>query len=206
MQPGMTEAQVAWELECYMRTHGAEAIAFESIVASGPNSALPHAQPTERMLQRGEPITLDFGCVVDGYYSDLTRTVCLGEPADETYLTIWQTVLQAQQAVEQGARAGMTGEAVDTLARDIIKSADHGDHFGHGVGHGVGLAVHEAPRFSFTYPYEIPVGAVMTVEPGIYIPGWGGVRLEDMVVTGPAGVEILTTAPKEAILPRNASG
>jgi Xaa-Pro aminopeptidase len=200
MRPGMTENQVAWEIESYMRTHGASAVSFEPIVASGANSAMPHARPTERILQAGEPITMDFGCMVDGYCSDLTRTVCLGQPADDKYLTVWQTVLKAQELAEDGARAGMTGEQVDKLARDVISEAGFGDYFGHGLGHGVGLAIHESPRYSFTYPHEVPVGAVMTVEPGIYIPDWGGVRIEDMVVAREGGVEILTRAPKQAVL------
>jgi Xaa-Pro aminopeptidase len=200
MRPGMTENQVAWEIESYMRTHGASAVSFEPIVASGANSAMPHARPTERILQAGEPITMDFGCMVDGYCSDLTRTVCLGQPADDKYLTVWQTVLKAQELAEDGARAGMTGEQVDKLARDVLSEAGFGDYFGHGLGHGVGLAIHESPRYSFTYPHEVPVGAVMTVEPGIYIPDWGGVRIEDMVVAREGGVEILTRAPKQAVL------
>lgn len=201
MQPGMTEQQVAWEIESYMRTHGASALSFETIVASGPNSALPHARPTERVLQVGEPITMDFGCVVEGYCSDLTRTVSLGQPADDKYLSVWQTVLKAQEVAEKGATAGMTGEAVDKLARDVISEAGFGDYFGHGLGHGVGLAIHEGPRYSFTYPDEVLSGAIMTVEPGIYIPGWGGVRIEDMVLVNNGSLEILTTAPKEAVLP-----
>jgi Xaa-Pro aminopeptidase len=200
MKPGMTERQVAWEIESYMRTHGADAISFEPIVASGPNSAMPHARPTDRVLQAGEPITMDFGCIVEGYCSDLTRTVCLGEPADAKYLEVWHTVLKAQEMVEDGARVGMTGEQIDKLARDVIVEAGFGDYFGHGLGHGVGLAIHEGPRFSFTYPHEVPVGAIMTVEPGIYIPGWGGVRIEDMAWVRPNGLEILTTAPKEPVL------
>ncbi len=200
MQPGLTEQQVAWELESYMRTHGASALSFEPIVASGPNSAMPHARPTERIIQAGEPITMDFGCVVEGYFSDLTRTVCLGKPADDKYLTVWNTVLKAQEVAEDGARAGMTGEQVDKLARDVITEAGFGDYFGHGLGHGVGLAIHEGPRYSFSYPHEVPEGAIVTVEPGIYIPGWGGVRIEDMVLVKNGAVEILTTAPKEAVL------
>lgn len=200
MRPGMTERQVAWELESYMRTHGATALSFEPIVASGPNSAMPHARPTDRVLQAGEPITMDFGCVVESYCSDLTRTVCLGEPADDKYLRIWHTVLKAQEVAEDGTRAGMTGEQVDKLARDLIAEAGFGDYFGHGLGHGVGLAIHEGPRFSFTYPHEIPDGAIMTVEPGIYIPGWGGVRIEDMALVKNGQLEILTSAPKEAVL------
>lgn len=200
MRPGMTERQVAWEIESYMRTHGADAVSFEPIVASGPNSAMPHARPTDRVLQAGEPITMDFGCIVEGYCSDLTRTVCLGEPADAKYLEVWRTVLKAQEMAEDGARVGMTGEQIDKLARDVIAEAGFGDYFGHGLGHGVGLAIHEGPRFSFTYPHEVPVGAIMTVEPGIYIPGWGGVRIEDMAWVRPNGLEILTAAPKEPVL------
>jgi Xaa-Pro aminopeptidase len=201
MRPGMTERQVAWELESYMRTHGASALSFEPIVASGPNSAMPHTRPSDRVLQAGEPITMDFGCIVDGYCSDLTRTICLGEPADDKYLAVWSTVLKAQEVVEDGARLGMTGEQVDKLARDVITEAGYGDYFGHGLGHSLGLAVHENPRFSFTYPKEVPIGAVMTVEPGIYIPGWGGVRIEDIVLVKDGSFEILTTAPKEGVLP-----
>lgn len=200
LEPGMTETQVAWELERFMRTGGAGALSFEPVVASGPNGAKPHARATERVIQVGEPITMDFGCVVDGYCSDLTRTVCLGDPVDERYIKVWETIRQAQEAAEAGAKGGMTGEAVDKLARDIIKEAGFEENFGHGLGHGVGMAVHEQPRFSFTYPDEVPSGSVMTVEPGIYIAGWGGVRLEDMVVVTDDGVEMLTTAPKVAVL------
>ena len=138
--------------------------------------------------------------MVNGYCSDITRTVCLGEPADEKYLAVWNTVLQAQEAATKGAKAGMTGDAVDKLARDIIKEAGYGDYFGHGLGHSLGLAVHESPRFSFTYTKPVPAGAVMTIEPGIYIPGWGGVRIEDIVLVKGEGTEVLTTAPKVAML------
>ena len=202
IRPGLTERQVAWELESYMRTHGAEAVSFAPIVASGPNGALPHAQPTDRPLQKGEPVVMDFGCTVDGYCSDITRTICLGEPANDQYLAVWHTVRQAQAAVFQGAKAAMTGVEVDKLARDVIYAAGYTlEHFGHGLGHSLGLAVHENPRYGFSYPHAVPERAVMTVEPGIYIPGWGGVRLEDVVVAHENGLEILTSAPKEPILP-----
>jgi Xaa-Pro aminopeptidase len=124
----------------------------------------------------------------------------LGQPADDKYLAVWQTVLKAQEIVERDAQAGMTGEAVDKLARDVIVEAGFGDYFGHGLGHGVGLAIHEGPRYSFTYPHEVSSGAIMTIEPGIYIPDWGGVRIEDMVLVKNGSLEILTTAPKEAVL------
>ena len=200
IKPGQTEQEVAWEREVIMRTHGASAVSFEPIVASGPNSAKPHAHPSGRRIQPGEPVTLDFGCVVDGYCSDLTRTFCLGEPAGERYLAIWNTVLAAQQAALQGGRAGKTGAEIDRLARDVINNAGYGDFFEHSLGHGLGLAIHEEPRFSFTNSERVPAGAVVTVEPGIYLPGWGGVRIEDVVVVTEAGLEVLSTAPKEAVL------
>ncbi len=200
IEPGMTEQQVAWEIERYMRTNGASALSFEPIVASGPNSAKPHAHPTDRPLQTGEPITLDIGCVIESYCSDLTRTFCLGQPNDDQYLTVWNTVSQAKQAAITGTKAGLTGQAIDKMARDIIIEAGYGDYFGHSLGHAVGLEIHEAPRFSHAYPNEIPTRAVMTIEPGIYIPDWGGVRLEDMVVVQADGVELLTTAPEKAVL------
>lgn len=202
IEPGQTEQQVAWTLESYMRTHGASAVSFEAIVAGGSNAAKPHARPTGRPLQRGEPIIMDFGCVVEGYCSDITRTICLGEPVDDQYLAVWQTVLAAQQAAIKGARAGMTGQEIDRLARNVIEAAGYGDNFGHALGHGVGLAIHEEPRLSFRYPHQIPAGAVVTVEPGIYIPDWGGVRLEEMVLMQNGSVEVLTQAPKIAVLDR----
>jgi len=200
IKPGLTEIAVAWEIENYMRTHGATAISFEPIVASGPNGAKPHADPSDRVIQAGDPITLDFGCVVDNYCSDLTRTICLGEPADDKYLEVWHIVREAEEKAINQAKAGMTGEAVDRIARDHIAAAGYKEYFEHGLGHGVGLAIHEGPRFSFTYPHEIPVGAVVTVEPGIYIPEWSGVRLEDIVVVHDDHVERLSQAPKEPII------
>jgi Xaa-Pro aminopeptidase len=200
IKPGMTEKEVAWELESTMRTCGAEAVAFDSIVTGGPNSAKNHAVPSDRPLQLGEPIILDFGCKVDGYCSDMTRTICLGKPADDRYLNIWNIVQEAQQAALQGIKDGSTGAEIDALAREVITKAGYQENFGHGLGHGVGLAIHENPRYSFMYPHQVPARAVMTVEPGIYIPGWGGVRLEDLVVVRDDGVEILSTSPKEAVL------
>ncbi len=200
LKPGQTELEVAWELEVFMRTRGAEKLAFETIVASGPNSAKPHAHPSSRRLLAGEPITLDFGCVVDGYCSDITRTVCLGQPADGRYLEVWETVHRAQQAAFAGAVAGAPGCEVDKLARDVIRAAGYGDYFGHSLGHSLGLAVHEVPRYGATYTGPVPAGAVMTVEPGIYIPGWGGVRLEDVLLITGEGHQILTMADKPAVV------
>jgi Xaa-Pro aminopeptidase len=202
MQPGMTERQVAWELETFMRTRGAAGVSFEIIVASGPNGALPHLRPTDRIIQAGEPVVMDLGCVVDGYCSDVTRTVCLGEPMDDKYEEVWNLVLQAQECAEAGVKAGTSGVDGDKLARDVIVEAGYGDYFGHGLGHGVGLAIHEGPRLSFAYSDKIPSGAVVTVEPGIYLPDWGGVRIEDMVVICEDRAEVLTSAAKMPVLDR----
>ncbi len=202
VQPGMTERQVAWELESTMRTRGAAGISFEVVVASGPNGASPHSRAADRVIQAGEPVVMDLGCVVDDYCSDVTRTVCLGEPKDGKYTELWHLVLRAQERAEAGVKAGITGVDGDGLARDIITESGYGEFFGHGLGHGVGLAVHEAPRLSFTYPGQIPSGAVITVEPGIYLPDWGGVRLEDMVLVREDGVEVLTGAAKVPVLDR----
>lgn len=192
---GMTERQVAWEIEAYLRTHGADAVAFEIIVASGPNGAMPHARPTERVIQPGEPVVIDMGARVGGYHSDLTRTLCLG-PADGRFNEIYAVVLEAQTRAEGGIRAGMLGREADSLAREVIEAAGYGENFGHGLGHGVGLAVHEAPRLRKTSEDRLQPGMVTTVEPGIYLPDWGGVRLEDVILIGADGVEVLTKAPK----------
>jgi Xaa-Pro aminopeptidase len=202
VQPGMSERQVAWELEITMRARNATGVSFDIIVASGPNGALPHLRPADRVIKAGEPVIMDLGCVVDGYCSDVTRTVCLGEPNDDKYLKIWNLVLRAQERAEAGIKAGITGMDGDKLARDVIVEAGYGDYFGHGLGHGVGLAVHEYPRLSYMYSNEVPSGAVVTVEPGIYVPDWGGVRIEDMVVVGQDGVEVLTGAAKVPVLDR----
>ena len=199
LKPGVTERQAAWELESFMQSRGSAA-AFDIIVASGPNAALPHAHPTQRAIQAGEPVILDLGCVVDGYCSDVTRTVCLGRPQDDRYLPLWQLVLGAQQAAETGLRAGLTGAEGDQLAREVIAAAGYGDAFGHGLGHGVGLAVHEEPRLSRSYPHPLPAGSVVTVEPGVYLPGWGGVRIEDMLLVHDGGAEVLTQAAKVPVL------
>lgn len=202
IEPGMTERQVAWELESFMRTRGASKVSFEIIVASGPNGALPHQRPSGRVIQAGEPVLMDLGCVVDGYCSDVTRTVCLGDPNDKKYTEIWDLVLKAQERAKAGMKAGITGVEGDSLARNLIEAAGYGEHFGHGLGHGVGLAVHETLRLSRTYSGQVPIGSVLTVEPGVYLPGWGGVRIEDMVVVRGDGIETLTGAAKVSILDR----
>jgi len=195
LKPGVTEKAVAWELEAFMRTHGADDIAFDLIVGSGPNGAMAHAEPSDRQIREGELIVLDLGARVDGYCSDLTRTICLGEP-DEMLCRIHTLVVEAQEAAENAMRAGLKGSTVDAIARDLIEAAGHGEHFGHSLGHGVGLAVHEKPRASKTSEDVLRAGMVVTVEPGIYIEGWGGVRIEDLVVVRDQGIEVLTTASK----------
>jgi Xaa-Pro aminopeptidase len=197
--PGMTEREVAWQIEAYMRGHGASKVAFDLIVAAGPNGALPHAQPSDHVIQPGEPIVVDIGCVVEGYCSDMTRTFCLGQPSAK-YLEVWDVVLQAQKAVEDMVRAGVHGVEADAVARDLITEAGYGDHFGHGLGHGVGLAVHEGPRASRLSEDTFEAGMTLTIEPGIYLPGEFGVRLEDLVLIGDEGIEILTNTPKMPVV------
>ncbi len=197
---GMTEKQVAWMIEAYMREHGAERMAFDPIVASGPNAALPHAEPSTRELQVGEPITIDMGAQIDGYNSDMTRTITLGH-ATEKFNEIYKIVLRAQLAVEKKARVGMNGKQIDKLARRIIDKAGYEKEFGHGTGHGVGRVVHEFPRAGKTHKKDFfEPNMLLTVEPGIYIPEWGGVRIEDLVVFRADGLEILTQSTKEPVV------
>jgi Xaa-Pro aminopeptidase len=200
-RPGMTENELAWSIESYMRTHGADAVAFELIVAGGPNSALPHARAGDAALVPGEPIVIDIGAEVDGYHGDLTRTVCFGEPNDpERFWKVYNTVLHAQVAAEAGIRPGMGGREADALARDLIVDAGYGEAFGHGLGHGVGLEIHETPLLGRNSTATVAAGMVITIEPGIYLPGWGGVRIEDIVLVTQHGAEVLSRAPKNPIL------
>jgi len=201
IRPGLTEREVAWEAEVYMRQRGAEKIAFDLIIAGGPNGAMPHATTTERALREGEPIVIDIGAGVESYHSDLTRTIYLGEP-DAKFQEIYALVRKAQDSALAGIRAGMRGKKVDGLARQVIEEAGYGEYFGHGLGHGVGLAVHEKPRATQTSEEELQPGMILTVEPGIYFSDWGGVRIEDMVVVREEGMEVLTKASKEPILLR----
>ena len=199
IEPGMTEREAAWEIEAYMRSHGASKVAFDLIVAAGPNGALPHARPRDQAIQPGMPVVADIGCVLDDYCSDMTRTFCLGEPSPR-YLEVWNVVLQAQEAAEAMLRAGTTGVETDAAARDLIAQAGYGDYFGHGLGHGVGLAVHEGPRASRLSEDTFEAGMSLTVEPGIYLPGEFGVRIEDLVIIGEDGIEILTNTPKRPVV------
>jgi Xaa-Pro aminopeptidase len=195
MKPGLTEKQAAWEIERYLREHGAEGVAFELIVASGPNGALPHARPSDRVIQAGEPIVIDMGCRVDGYNSDLTRTIVLGEPG-EKFREVYAIVLKAQLAAEEALRAGPKGKEIDAVARQIIVDAGYGEYFGHGLGHGVGLAVHEEPGLGKLGEKPLQPNMVCTIEPGIYLPGEFGVRIEDMAVVTADGCRVLTKAKK----------
>ena len=200
LRPGMTERQAAWELEVYLRTHGADKIAFDLIVGSGPNGAMPHHRSGDRVIQTGEPIVLDLGAQINGYHSDLTRTIYLGQPQNGQFREIYDIVLRAQATALHGIRAGMSGVEADQLARDVIEAAGYGDNFGHGLGHGVGLAVHESPRASRTSEDTLPAGATLTVEPGIYLPDRGGVRIEDLTLIDENGVQLLSHASKEPLV------
>ena len=193
MTPGRSEKEIAWEIEGLAREGGAEGMAFDSIVASGPNGALPHAVPSERALQPGEPVVVDVGVRVDGYCCDMTRTVFPegAEPTDR-FQTVYHTVRRAQLAALEAIRPGVETTHPDRIARDIIREAGFGDYFGHSLGHGVGLAAHERPRLAPRNPTRLQVGMVVTVEPGIYLPEEGGVRLEEMVVVEKTGPRILT--------------
>lgn len=188
---GERELDVAARLEHALRRRGSEWHPFETIVASGPRSALPHARTSTRELARGEFLLVDFGARVDGYCADVTRTVALG-PADPRQRTVYDLVREAQQRAREQLRGGMSGREADTLAREVIAARGFGEAFGHSLGHGLGLEVHEAPRLAATAEAPIPTGAVVTVEPGIYLPGWGGVRLEDDVWLAPDGPVLLT--------------
>ncbi len=196
IKKAMTEKEVAWELEAYMRTHGAEGTAFSFIIGSGPNGAKPHAVLQDRKIKKKEPIVMDMGARVDGYHSDLTRTICLGKP-DKKLREVYDAVLRAQLAAEEQAKPGMTGQEVDAIARNVIVEAGYGEYFGHGLGHGVGLAVHEQPAVNARGSAPLQPGMVFTIEPGIYLSGWGGVRIEDLVWMTESGVEVLSKARKE---------
>lgn len=196
LRSGMTEREIALELEFLMRKAGASGTSFNPIVASGPQSALPHARPGERILSYGDFVVFDFGCVVNGYCSDMTRTIVVGEP-EEQHLLIYDLVYKAQVESLKAVGPGKTGAEIDAIARDIISEAGYGDNFGHGLGHSVGLEIHENPRLSKTDQTVLRPGMVVTVEPGVYIPGFGGVRIEDLVVVTEDGHEVLTSTFKE---------
>jgi Xaa-Pro aminopeptidase len=192
---GMSEKEVAWEIEKFLRENGSETIPFDVIVASGPNSALPHAKPSPHAIRSGEPVIIDMGARCGGYSSDLSRTICLGTH-DDTFSKMYNIVLGAQLAALAIIKEGMTGEQVDTLARTVIEQAGYGQAFGHGLGHGIGLASHESPRLGPNSAELLTSGMVFTVEPGIYLTGWGGVRIEDVVVMENGKPRVISKARK----------
>lgn len=198
LRPGVSERDVALDLDYWMAKNGADREGFETIVVSGPNSALPHGRPSGKPLERGDFVTLDFGVRVSGYTSDITRTVVLG-PASEKQREVYQVVLEAEQAAVAALRPGVEGKAVDQIARDHITAKGYGQYFGHGLGHGIGRHVHDHPCLAQTSTLTLEAGIVTTVEPGIYIEGWGGVRIEDDVLVTDSGPEVLTHAPRELI-------
>ncbi len=197
IRPGVTEREIALELEFIMRRLGAERVSFPPIVAAGARGAMPHAAPSEKAIAAGDLVTLDFGGVWQGYCSDLTRTVAVGR-VDARQREIYELVLQAQQAALAAVAAGKSGREVDAVARDFLTASGYGEAFGHGLGHGIGLDVHEEfPRLSRTWEDQLRPGMVCSVEPGIYLPGWGGVRIEDLVVVTAGGCRVLSQAPKD---------
>ena len=190
IQPGVTEKQLAWMMEKRLREAGADDLSFPTIVAAGPNSALPHAIPGARIIKAGEPVLFDWGVKLNGYCSDISRTVVIGKP-DQTFKKVFQTVLDAQRLAIDAVKAGVSSKAIDEIARNHINAKGFEGKFGHGLGHGTGLAIHESPRLSPIRDIPLETGMVTTIEPGIYLPDWGGVRLENMIVVRDDGAEVL---------------
>ena len=199
INPGLTESEIAAEIVYRHIRLGAAGNSFDSIIASGVNSSLPHAGATEKKIEKGDFVTLDFGCVYKGYCSDMTRTVIVGKPTAKQK-EIYDLVLKAQTAGVEACKAGISGKAVDKVARDIIAAAGYGEYFGHGLGHGLGIEVHAHPRVSFLFDHTLYANQVVTIEPGVYLPDWGGVRIEDDVVIKENGYVNLTKSKKELII------
>lgn len=197
---GMSEKALAWELEKTMRERGADKVAFDIIVAAGINGARPHHDPSDYKMQLGDAITIDIGATVNGYHSDITRTFHLGENPSDKFWEIYTLVEDALEAATDQLRAGASGKAVDQIARELFEKAGYGDDFKHSLGHGVGLAVHEGPRLAKTSKDDILAGSVVTIEPGLYIDGWSGVRIEDLIWVKEDGVEVLSKCPKNPII------
>jgi Xaa-Pro aminopeptidase len=195
LRPGLSEREVAGELLNQIKVRGASGPSFDFIVASGARGALPHGVASEKIIEKGDMVTIDMGAIVDGYCSDMTRTVCIGKPTREQQ-KIYEIVWRAQTEASEKMRAGLGCKAADKIARDIIAEAGYGEFFGHGLGHGVGLQIHEAPRVSPLGKGKLQSGNVVSCEPGIYIPDWGGVRIEDLLLIKKDGAEILNRAPK----------
>jgi len=198
IRPGITEKEAAWEIEKLLRQEGSEGMPFEIIVASGPNSALPHARPTEKIIYSGEPVLIDMGARISGYCSDFSRTLFLGE-TDKTFREIYNIVLKAQTAAIERVESGMDALQADQLARSVVEQAGYGDAFGHGLGHGVGLGVHEFPTLGPSSSDSLADGMVFTIEPGIYLAGQGGVRIEDMVVLENGKAKVLSKAKRDLL-------
>ena len=198
LRVGMTELEVAAELEYRMKKAGAVGLSFDTIAASGIHSSMPHAIPSEKKLEEGDFLTMDFGCIYQGYCSDMTRTVVIGK-ADKEQKKVYQTVLEAQRLAMEGLRPGMRCCDVDRIARNHIEDAGYGAYFGHGLGHSVGLYIHESPALNTRDETILEPGMIETIEPGIYIPGFGGVRIEDMGVVTEEGYESFASSPKELI-------
>ncbi len=192
---GMSEKELAWEIEKFLREQGSQSIPFDVIVAAGPNSAFPHAQPSMRKINSGEPVVIDIGAKVSGYCSDLTRTICLGAPED-TFKKVYDTVLGAQLAAIAMIKEGMTGEEADNLARTVIEQTGYGEAFGHSLGHGVGLTVHEQPRLGPNSAEILTSSMVFSIEPGIYLTDWGGVRIEDLAIIENGKIRVISKARK----------
>lgn len=199
IKPGMTEYEISLELEFFMKRKGASKLSFDTIVASGPNSSMPHAQVTHRKIQNGDFITMDFGCVYQGYCSDMTRTIAVGSPTEEMK-KVYQIVLDANMRAMERIREGMPCNEIDAIARDYIAQQGYGEYFGHGLGHGVGLDIHEEPRFSSKCKVITKENMVITDEPGIYLPGNFGVRIEDLVVVQKDGCKTLSASDKQLII------
>lgn len=199
IRPGLTELEVSNELEFFMRAAGATSSSFDTIVASGYRSALPHGVASDKIIEKGDMITLDYGAYYKGYVSDITRTIAIGEP-DPKLKEIYAVVYEAQQRGVEGVKPGMTGKEADALTRDYITEKGFGEYFGHSTGHGIGLEVHEGPALSFRSDLKLLPGMVVTVEPGIYIPGLGGVRIEDDIMITKDQNELLTHSTKELMI------
>lgn len=199
MKAGMTEREIALELEMTMKKLGASGLSFTTIAASGVRSSMPHGAATDKVVKKGELLTLDFGCIYKGYCSDMTRTVVFGEP-DEKQKEIYNIVLKAQQTALDGIHEGILCAAADRLARDVIKEAGYGSNFGHSLGHSVGIEIHEKPCFSPKSKDKLCEGNVLSVEPGIYIDGWGGVRIEDLIAVIDGKIVNFTHSPKKLLV------
>jgi Xaa-Pro aminopeptidase len=198
LRPGMSEGELAWELESFLHANGSEALAFDPIVLAGVRASMPHGRPSDARIETGNVLLLDFGCQIDGYRSDMSRTVFIGEP-DDDLRDLYAIVQRAQQTAINLLKPGLTGMEADAAAREVIVEAGHGDAFGHGLGHGIGLETHEAPILRL-YAEPLQAGMVFSVEPGIYMPGRTGIRIEDIVALEESGPRLLTHAPRELLV------